>query len=97
MSGGGEERESLGRENIDGGRRGGAKRERKKLEGEYLPPLFPRLNPPLAPRFASALSPDSLSSPPPLAGDLAPEMPYGDDCGGGYSRLWARVGVGASS
>ena len=25
----------------------------------------------------------SLSSPPPLAGDLAPEMPYGDDCRGG--------------
>ena len=25
----------------------------------------------------------SLSSPPPLANDLALEMPYGDDCGGG--------------
>ena len=38
---------------------------------------------PLPPPSIFSLPRLSLSSPPPLANDLAPEMPYGDDCGGG--------------
>ena len=76
MSGGGEERESLGGENIDGVGRGGAKRERKTPFPSPQSPTRASL------RFG-ALPRLSLSSPLPLAGDLAPEMPYGDDCRGG--------------
>ena len=43
--------------------------------------------PPLPPPSIFSLPRLSLSSPPPLANDLAPEMPYGDDCGGGYKML----------
>ena len=68
-SGGGEERE-----------RSGESAEAKRGASGGLRRFSPL---PLPPPSIFSLPRLSLSSPPPLANDLAPEMPYGDDCGGG--------------